>query len=102
ASAAGDAFAVFLAAEMANGNCEHLVRLCADWSTHRQGVIDADNPASKAHQFMRITINTLLGCIRERLVRTAQYHPDSTRMSRMANRPIGEPDFLPAMSTGRA
>ena len=75
--AAATAFETFLAGEDTQG-------LAALWGRARQALLDSDDPSPLAHDFMALTIHTLLAALYARIAAAAEAHPDPARLRRLA------------------
>jgi alkylation response protein AidB-like acyl-CoA dehydrogenase len=75
--AAATAFETFLAGEDTQG-------LAALWGRARRALLDSDDPSPQAHDFMALTIHTLLAALYARIAATAEAHPDPARLRRLA------------------
>ena len=73
----GEAFAAFLAGEDTGG-------LGALWARARQALLAGDDPSPHAHDFMALTIHTLLAALYARIAAAAERHPDPDRLHRLA------------------
>ncbi len=82
-SAAGDAFARFIAGQAQQYQDHGIDTALADWTAAHERVIGASDPSQLAHDFMRVTTETLLSCIWARIATAAGRHPDPTRIARL-------------------
>ena len=73
----GEAYAAFLAGEDTGG-------LGALWARARQALLAGDDPSPHAHDFMALTIHTLLAALYARIAAAAERHPDPDRLHRLA------------------
>jgi alkylation response protein AidB-like acyl-CoA dehydrogenase len=89
-----DAFDALIAAE---ANTSGLKETLTIWREVRQMVANASNADALAHEFMKVTADTLLHLIWARSTDTAAHHPDPDRIRHLAKTQILRiQSFLPA------
>ncbi len=79
--AAGAAFERFLKDSGAQ-SAENL----SEWCRARDAVLASADPSAKAHDFMRLTVKTLLRVLWARMKDKATHHPDPERILRLAEK----------------
>ncbi|MDN3720634.1 acyl-CoA dehydrogenase family protein [Roseibium salinum] len=83
--APGRAFEAFLLLECGSGN-GRLAEWVAEWRHERDLVLASPDPASMAHDFMRMTVRVLLECLWTRMADKADFHRDPKRIRRLAEK----------------
>ncbi|PCH94445.1 MAG: acyl-CoA dehydrogenase [Rhodobacteraceae bacterium] len=84
--ASGDAFDTFLADELDGAKGVGNIAQCAElWRTARAALLATDDASPHAHHFMALTAQTLLNCLWVRTLAVADQHPDTARITRIAN-----------------
>ncbi|WP_137701734.1 acyl-CoA dehydrogenase family protein [Marimonas lutisalis] len=80
------AFEAFVDREYAAQPVEE-IELCRDhWRAARDVLRAADDPTPMAHDFMQLTVLTLLQCLWARMERVADFHPEPDRIRRLAGK----------------
>lgn len=87
----GKAFATFLQKECARlaGVSNRLGSLLSAWENKRDLVLSAEDPSAHAHDFMKVTGQTLVLLLWARIAEKAQFSPDKDRIRRCATRAWG-------------
>lgn len=85
-SPAADAFEAFIEEEATRYQSERAERCLADWRTGRADLLAMEDATPKAHDFMKLTADTLLHCIWLRFAASADRHPDPDRIRALAGR----------------
>jgi len=89
-SDAGEAFDAFLQAECSARGQAHpgLLDLLRSWQAARDKVLASGEPAELAHEFMKLTCETLLPFLWARMADAAGHHPDPARIRRLAEKAL--------------
>jgi hypothetical protein len=83
---AGEAFEAFLKSECNARGQTHprLLELMQSWERGRSHVLASADPAELAHDFMKLTADTLIAFLWARMADAAEHHPDPARIRRLA------------------
>lgn len=85
-SKSADAFDQFIGSESIE--TDHIHRYHDLWCSERKKLLELDDPTPFAHHFMKLTEETLLVCLWQRMKNAAFKHPDPTRIVRIAEQAI--------------
>jgi hypothetical protein len=85
-SPAADAFEAFVLEEAVHHGADRISQNLARWQAARASLLAQADPTPQAHEFMKLTADTLLQCIWCRFAANADKHPDPQRIRELADR----------------